>query len=120
MEDLYLSATTLLQVIVATEATAQGKRELNFFDGLKDAALRKRLRPLPLGRVFTNMRNELVHDGRLIGTRFAGPDKQACATVVADVLNWFDEYMHAALSLGSVCKTRFRAADFITLNAHSI
>lgn len=118
MEDLYLSATTLLQVIVATEATAQGKSNLVFFDGLRDAALRKHIRPL--GRDFKDMRNELVHDGRLIGTRFSGPDKQACATVVADVLNWFDEYVHAALSLGPICKTRFRAADFMALNAYSI
>jgi hypothetical protein len=38
---------------------------------------------------------ELVHDGRLIGSRFAGPNKVACVQVVADVLNWIDAYQHA-------------------------
>ncbi|PRG18066.1 hypothetical protein [Burkholderia multivorans] len=73
MEDLYLSATTQLQVIVATEATRQGKKELPFYDGLSDAAGSMGIPALSTD--FKNMRNELVHDGRLIGKRFAGPDK---------------------------------------------
>jgi hypothetical protein len=94
MEDLYLSATTLLQIIVATEAGQQGKKELPFYAGVADAAKRMSIRTL--SDDFKNMRNELIHDGRLIGNRFAGPDKGVCAAVVADVLNWFDEYLHAA------------------------
>ena len=65
------------------------------------------------------MRNELIHDGQLIGSRFAGP-KEACAEVIADVFNWFDEYMHAALGLGTPRKTRFEKADFLNLNSYSI
>lgn len=118
MEDLYLSATTLLQVIVATEAAKQLKQELKFYDGLVQAANRMGIQPL--GQDFKNMRNELVHDGRLIGKRFSGPDKLACGQVVADVLNWIDEYLHAALSLGPVAKKRFKGTDLITLNAYSI
>lgn len=118
MEDLYLSATTLLQVIVATEAAKQGKNRLDFHLGITDAANRMSIRIL--GPDFKDMRNELVHDGRLIGSRFAGPDKAACSAVVADVLNWFDMYVHAALALGPVKKTRFRAIDFASLNAYSI
>ena len=34
MEDLYLSATTLLQIIVATEAQKQGKASLSYYNGL--------------------------------------------------------------------------------------
>lgn len=117
MEDLYLSATTLLQVIVATETKRQGKVKLTFYDGLEDAA--KHVAITPLGQDFKNMRNELVHDGQLIGSRFAGP-RSACDRVVADVLNWFDAYVHAGLGLGPVAKTRFRADDFIGLNAYSI
>jgi hypothetical protein len=117
MEDLYLSATTLLQVIVATEATRQG-RDLRYYPGVTAAARRMGIRVLSAG--FKNMRNELIHDGRLIGTRFAGPDKEACAVVVAELLNWFDEYMHGALSLGARRKTRFSKADFMGLNAYSI
>jgi hypothetical protein len=117
LEDLYLSATTLLQVIVATEAAKQGKK-LNFFEGLSDAASRMGI--TALGPDFKNMRNELVHDGRLIGTRFAGPDKAACVQVVVDVMNWIDAYMHMALALGPVRKVRFGVVDLISTNAYSL
>ncbi|WP_146056467.1 hypothetical protein [Methylobacterium sp. V23] len=118
MEDLYLSATTLLQVIVATEAGKQGKQELRFYDGVEAAAQRYGLNVLSSN--FKNMRNELVHDGQLIGRRFAGPDKFACANVIVEVLNWLDNYMHAALSLGAVRKQRFKPSDLYNLNAYSI
>ena len=118
MEDLYLSATTLLQVIVATEATRQGKESLSFYPGVAAAATRFSLRTLSAD--FKDMRNELIHDGQLIGSRFAGPDKVACAAVVTDVLNWLDEYIHAALQLGAVRKTRFTAGDLASLNSYSI
>jgi hypothetical protein len=52
--------------------------------------------------------------------RWQLPDAEACAGVVADVMNWFDEYMHAALGLGIPRKTRFRKADLMSLNAYSI
>jgi hypothetical protein len=118
MEDLYLSLSTLLQVIVATEAAQQGKKKLDFYPGVEDAANRMGIRTL--SDDFKKMRNELIHDGQLIGTRFPGPDKEACAEVVADVLNWFDEYMHIALGLGAPRKTRFCKADLVSLNAYSI
>jgi len=118
MEDLYLSATTLLQIIVATEADRQGKDELPFLPGLNAAATRMGI--APLGPDVKNMRNELVHDGRLIGTRFSGPGIDECAELVAEVLNWFDSYMHVALQLGPVKQTRFKGRDFRGLNAYSI
>jgi hypothetical protein len=48
MEDLYLSASTLLQIIVATEAARQSQR-LTYYNGVSAAAQRRRLRwgPLP-------------------------------------------------------------------------
>ena len=116
MEDLYLSATTLLQVIAATEAAKQGK-DLNFYPGVTAAAQRMNI-PV-LSQDFKNMRNELVHDGQLIGSRFAGP-RAACEQVVADVMNWIDQYIHTALSLGPVAKTRFQPHHFAGLNAYSI
>jgi hypothetical protein len=96
MEDLYLGATTLLQVIVSTEADRQGKDELYFYPGVMDAAQRMGI-PATSNSV-RDMRNELIHDGRLIGKRFAGPDSAACASVVAEVLNWFDAYACGAYS----------------------
>ncbi len=118
MEDLYLSATTLLQVIVATEARLQGKRELKFYDGVSLAATRKGIRNLSTD--FKNMRNELIHDGQLIGRRFTGPDTIHCAAVIVDLLNWFDEYVHAALTLGKPRAVRFKPHDLNNLNAYSI
>lgn len=117
MEDQYLSATTLLQIIVATEAQKQRKKSLSYYNGLEDAA--NRMGIAPLSQDFMNMRNELIHDGQLIGSRFAGP-RSACDQVVADVLNWFDIYVHTGLRLGPVAKTRFLANDFSRLNAYSI
>jgi hypothetical protein len=117
MEDLYLSATTLLQVIVATEADRQ-RRHLNYYPGVTAAA--RSMNIPPLSNDFKDMRNVLIHEGRLIGGRFRGHDKAACAMVVAEVLNWFDAYMHVALSLGAPRRTRFRQADFMGLNAFSI
>ncbi|MGN8086091.1 hypothetical protein ACTJK6_08600 [Ralstonia sp. 22086] len=116
MEDLYLSATTLLQIIAATEATKQGQ-DLNFYSGVTAAAQRMNI-PV-LSQDFKKMRNELVHDGQLIGSRFAGP-RAACDQVLADVLNWIDQYIHAALSLGPVPTTRCQPNDFTGLNAYSI
>jgi hypothetical protein len=118
LEDLYLSATTLLQIIVATEAARQGLTQLPFYPGVEAAARAMGIRVL--SDDFKNMRNELIHDGQLIGHRFAGPDKTACAAVAVDVLNWIDEYIHKALNLGTVRKTRFRNIDLANLNAYSI
>lgn len=118
MEDLYLSATTLLQVIVATEAGLQGRAEIPYYDGVTAAATRKGIRQLPPD--FKNMRNELIHDGQLIGRRFAGPDRAACAAVIVDLLNWFDEYVHEALNLGKPRIVRFKVNDLGGLNAYSI
>ncbi|KVF21057.1 hypothetical protein WJ07_19385 [Burkholderia vietnamiensis] len=124
MEDMYLSATTLLQVIVATEKKLQRIRRLDFYPGLKAASRRKRI-PKPSYEA-KEMRDSLVHEGRLPGSwisavrRAETSDKEICAGLVEEVLNWFDTYMHAALRLGPVAKVRFQAHDFVLLNAYSI
>jgi len=61
-EDMYLSATTLLQVVAATEETRQGK-SLSFLQGVTGAS--NRFGVTPLSADFKNMRNDLVHDGTL-------------------------------------------------------
>lgn len=169
MEDLYLSATTLLQVIAATEETklrtereragnkeqrAGGKRtgskkhhargkatnetKLYFYAALKEASRRMQIRRPSFDA--KEMRDSLVHEGSLRGvwmdvvdrTRKEGigenaddggdrlTDQAICARIVADVMNWFDAYVHAALRLGKVEKTRFGAHDFARLNAYSL
>jgi hypothetical protein len=79
-----LSATTLLQIIATTEETIQGK-DLSYFDAIKDASTR--LGIAQLSRDFKDMRNNLVHEGKLTGGKFGGTSLKDCAMVAADVLN---------------------------------
>jgi hypothetical protein len=116
-EDMYLSTTTLLQVVAATEEDRQGK-ELSFLQGVTDASTRFHLAPLSAD--FKNMRNDLVHDGRLSASRFPGKAIEDCAQVAAEVMNWIDRYLHAALNIGPILKQRFKKADFMNLNAYSL
>ncbi|AJY27733.1 hypothetical protein BTM_1578 [Burkholderia thailandensis 34] len=118
MEDLYLSATTLLQVIVKTESARQNGKHLYFYNGVTDAAARMGITPLSTD--FRDMRNDLVHEGTLSGTSFPGKQKADCAAVIAETLNWFDEYVHVALGLGQMAKVRFSAQPFLSLNAYSL
>lgn len=118
LEDMYLSATTLLQVIAATEGKASGKKDLSYFEAITAAS--KRYDIPPLDRAFKDMRNALIHEGSVVAGAFLGKTRGECATVVADVLNWFDQYVHAALKLGAIERTRFKAADIRSLNAFSI
>jgi hypothetical protein len=116
-EDLYLSATTLLQIVAATEDAFQG-RELSYFTAITDASCRAGI--AALSRDFKDMRNNLIHEGKLLGGKFSGKDLTDCAVVVANVLNWFDEYIHSVLGLGIVRRKRFSSAEFVNLNAYSI
>ena len=117
LEDLYLSATTLLQIIAATQVSIE-KVKMSYFDGVRNAARRVGIRVL--SRDFVDMRNNLVHEGTLIGSRSHRKSPAQCATVAADVLNWFDEYMHSILGLGPVIRQRFDHHKLLSLNAYSI
>lgn len=116
-EDMYLSATTILQIIAATESDRQS-RSLNFFQGVSDAA--SRFGVPTLSADFKNMRNDLIHDGCLSGSRFANKSKNECAQVAAEVFNWFDNYLHASMHLGSPVKQRFSKLNFLSLNSYSL
>ena len=117
-EDLYLSATTLLQIIAATEEQVTGNSNLSYFQAIQSAT--NRVGISLLNRDFKDMRNNLIHEGKLLGGRFAGTDIEACSIVAADLMNWFDEYIHAVMNLGAVKRKRYSKHDFISLNAYSI
>jgi len=117
-EDLYLSATTLLQIIAATEERLTGNRDLSYFQAIQSAASRVGIKPL--SRDFKDMRNNLIHEGRLLGGKFAGTDIEACSVVVSDLMNWFDDYVHAIVNLGPVKRKRYSKYDFMSLNAYSM
>lgn len=117
-EDLFLSATTLLQIISATEERITGNSGLSYFQAVQSASTRAGI--TPLNRDFKDMRNNLIHEGQLLGGRFVGTDIDACASVAADLMNWFDEYIHSVLNLGSLKRKRYSKYDFISLNSYSI
>lgn len=116
-EDLYLSATTLLQIIAATEESMQSK-ELSYFSAVTAAANRAGIHAL--NQDFKDMRNNLIHEGKLLGGSFSGKSLKDCAAVAADVLNWFDMYLHSVLGLGVVRHQRFTFQNFLSLNAYSL
>lgn len=117
LEDLFLSGTTVLQVISAAEKNRTGQ-DLSFLQGVTSAATHFGLRALSPD--FKNMRNDLVHDGLLSGSRFRGKSKQDCAVIAADMFDWLDDYFHAVLGLGAVRNRRFDPKAFRSLNAFSI
>lgn len=117
LEDLYLSATTILQVIAATEEGRQGAN-LSFLQGVTGAAARFGVPAL--GADFKDMRNDLVHDGTLSGTRFPGRSADDCRAVAAGVLGWIDRYLHAALDLGPVRRPRFDPGSLAGLKVFSL
>jgi hypothetical protein len=116
LEDLYLSATTILQVVAATEEGRRGA-PLSFRQGVTDASARFGV-AAPASD-FKDMRNDLVHDGTLSGSRHPGKSPDDCRAVAADVLDWIDRYLHAALNLGPVRRPRFAPGSLAGLKVFS-
>lgn len=117
-EDFFLSATTLLQIISATEERLTGTSGLSYFNAVQSASRRAGIDPL--NRDFKDMRNNLIHEGQLLGGRFAGTNIDDCASVAADLMNWFDKYIHSVLKLGPLKRERYSKSDFLSLNSYSI
>lgn len=115
LEDLYLSATTVLQIIAATGR--QPNVDETFRVGLDRASQRLGLRGLPQDVI--RLRNDLIHDGTLFGPRFKAKDTQACWEVAGDVLNWIDEFVCQALSMQKPPKPRVDVTLPCPINAFS-
>ena len=119
LEDFYLSGTTILQIVAATEESrCPITHNPSFYKYLTAAANRHGLPALSHDVI--EMRNDLVHDGSLSGSRFQNKNVQDCGVVAAEVLNWIDIYLHTALHLGPVRQVRFDANLLATLNAYSL
>jgi hypothetical protein len=118
LEDLYLSLMSIFEIIKQTQRRRECNPGLSFYEGVSNAA---RHYGLPvLSRDFLNMRNDLTHEGTLSGSRFPGKAKADCAGVAADALNWLDQYLHAALTLGPPKKKRFNNRELEGLSAYSL
>lgn len=119
LEDLYLSATTVLQTIAATEKRkAPIAHKPSFYKYVRAAALRHGL-PV-LNHDFKDMRNDLIHDGSLSEMNFPNKTADDGRQVAVTVMNRIDGYVHAALDLGPVRKTRFHPHSLDSLNAYSV
>jgi hypothetical protein len=120
LEDLVLSTTTILEIIAATAkaVAVPGTPTGTFNQRMTFAASRFNLPPLPSD--FRNMRNDLIHEGTLSGTSFPGKDASACGVAAAEVLDWIDAYVFAALQLGSTPSPRFAPEGFRGVNSFSL
>lgn len=104
-------------MVAATEEGRQGAN-LSFLKGVTDASARFGV-AAPAAD-FKNMRNDLVHDGTLSGTRHPGKSAADCRAVAAGVLDWIDRYLHAALHLGPVRRPRFDPGVLAGLKVFSL
>lgn len=121
LEDLTLSATTILEIIAATAqniASSSGQNIGNFSQRIDYAADRFSLPHL--GPNFRKMRNDLVHEGHLSGSRFPNKSHTDCAEAVSEALDWTDRYLCAIFGLGNPRAKRFTKSTFLGVNAFSL
>lgn len=111
LEDIFLSCFVLLDIVKQCEIAASGKN-LSYSDGMKEAS--KRFRITPLGPDLKKMRNDLVHEGMLSGTKHPNKGKADCSNVIADTLNWIDQYTLSILEIEKLASgyPRWKADDF--------
>ena len=126
LEDLYLSGSTLLQIIADTEkssgrkfakthAATRGSKSIGFFDFLAGAANRAGI-AAPTHDV-VKIRNSLIHEGSLKRQGFA--TKEQATVPIAEALQWVDAYVFAILGLSTPPVTRYDAQTLARLNSFS-
>lgn len=114
LEDMYLSGSTLLQVVADTEiatgrsfakthAQNRSSKQPGFFDYLAGAA--DRVGITPLNHDVVKVRNSLVHSGTLKGSSM--PTQGDAAVPIAEAMHWFDRYMFAVLGINTVPRNRY-------------
>jgi hypothetical protein len=90
LEDLFLSIGVQMDIVKQCEINAVG-HDLHYFQGMEEASNRFSIPKLNFD--YKNMRNDIVHEGKLSAVKFSGKSKSECADVVANTLNWIDEYI---------------------------
>lgn len=98
LEDLFLSIGVQMDIVKQCEIQATGTSK-TYFEGMCSASARYQLPELSVD--YKNMRNDIVHEGKLSGTSFNNKTKSDCAKVTSDALNWVDKYMLSILSIDS-------------------
>ena len=126
LEDLYLSGSTLLQIIAETEkssgrpdaaahAKARGLSSPGFFDYLTAAADRAGI--ARLAHDVVKIRNSLIHEGSLKRHPFTAKDQAAAP--IAEAMQWVDAYVFSILGLGAPPAKRYDAKTLASLNSFS-
>lgn len=113
IEDLFLAVCVQFDIVKQLERVLSGNLNIEYAEGMRAASTR--LGITPLQDPFQKMRNDLVHEGRLSGSKFKNKTKADCASVVANCLNWLDEYVLASTnSRGYILQVpRWKAEDFL-------
>jgi len=95
LEDIFLYVGVLMDIVRQCEISETGSNK-TYFQGMESASNRYGI--FKLGNEYKNMRNDIVHEGKLSGSNFSGRTKEDCAVVVSDALNWIDHYVWAVLA----------------------
>ncbi|MBY7786909.1 hypothetical protein KW410_12055 [Vibrio fluvialis] len=98
LEDLFLSIGVQMDIVKQCEIQATGASK-TYFEGMRSASARYQISEI--SGDYKNMRNDIVHEGKLSGTNFSNKSKSDCAQVTADSLNWVDKYILSVLSIDS-------------------
>lgn len=117
LEDLYLSSCTVLEIIKQNERRRSGNDTLSFYSAISSASIHYGISIL--SKDWINMRNDLIHDGKLSSSKFSDKNKKDCMSVCTDVLNWIDEYILAVFGVGPIKNKRF-SNDTLELNSYTI
>jgi hypothetical protein len=111
LEDLFMRVAVNMDIVKQCEIRATGRKELNYFEGMEEASRRYGLTPLSAD--YKNMRNDIVHEGRLSASKYKNKSKSHAAATISDTLNWIDRYLAAILSIGGIVNagSRWRATE---------
>jgi hypothetical protein len=117
LENLFLGACTILEIIKQCERRRTGNANLHFYDAI--VSVSTHLHITVLNRDWINMRNDLIHEGHLSKVRFPNKTKFECIEVCEDVMQWIDEFIHAIFNLGTIKHNRFDRGSLGQLNSYT-
>lgn len=95
LEDVYLLVGVQMDMIKQAEMAETGN-DLTYFQGMINASNRFSINQL--SNDYKSMRNDILHEGVLSGSNFRNKTKLECSNVIADTLNWLDNYILSVIS----------------------
>jgi hypothetical protein len=117
LENLFLGACTILEIIKQCERRRTGIANLHFFDAI--VSVSTHLGITVLNRDWISMRNDLIHEGHLSKVRFPNKTKFECIEVCEGVMHWIDEFTHSIFNLGTIKHDRFNRGSLGQLNSYT-